>query len=82
MLLYYGMCVCASCYLCVCCTYIPQESEFSQSLGVSNPSLHNSEILIVWKWTWGEDDEEAEVTAPSEQDDNSESLPSDAEAES
>ena len=73
---------CITACVCVCYAYFPQESEFSQSLGVSNLSLRNHEVLIIWKWTWEEEDEEAEVTPPSEQYDNSDSLPSNAEAES
>ena len=49
---------------------------------MSNLSLCNHEVLIVWKWTWEEDYGEAEATATSEQEDNSDSLPSDVEAES
>ena len=57
-----------------------QESEFSQSLEVNNLSLRDHEVLIVWKWSW-EDDGETEMTTQSEQEDHSEGLSSDAEAE-
>ena len=49
---------------------------------MSNLSLCNDEVLIVWKWSWEEDDGEAETTALSEQEESSESLLSDTEAES
>ena len=65
-------------YCVLCC----RSQEFSQSLGVSNLSLCNDEVLIVWKWSWEEDDGEAEATALSEQEESSESLLSDTEAES
>ena len=60
--------------------YLLQDSEFSQSLGVSNLSLRDHEVLIVWKWSW-EDDGEAEATTQSEPEDHSESLSSDAETD-
>ena len=46
-----------------------------------NLSLCNDEVLIVWKWSWEEDDGEAEGTALSKQEESSESLLSDTEAE-
>lgn len=66
-----------------------QKSEFSQSVGVDNLSLKDDEVLIVWKWSWEQDNEEAAeatsaeeaTTPPSEEEDNSESVSSDMETE-
>ena len=67
-----------------------QKSEFSQSVGVDNLSLQDDEVLIVWKWSWEEDNEEvAEMIYPeaeatttlSEQEENSEGVLSDGETE-